>query len=85
MPINIFNAKNTEGRIDVARALGSAEIAMYVYDLAPGQSSSPYSRHSETLAQSGALDQRNMDARVAGAAKREKNKPHAASLIRMGS
>jgi uncharacterized cupin superfamily protein len=40
--INIFSAENTEGRIDVARALGSADIAMYVYDLAPGQSSSPY-------------------------------------------
>jgi uncharacterized cupin superfamily protein len=40
--INIFSAENTEGRIDVARALGSAETAMYLYDLAPGQSSSPY-------------------------------------------
>jgi uncharacterized cupin superfamily protein len=42
MPINIFSAENTEGRIDVARALGSADTAMYIYDLAPGQSSSPY-------------------------------------------
>jgi len=42
MPINLFDAENTEGRIDVARTLGSAETAMYVYDLAPGQSSSPY-------------------------------------------
>jgi len=42
MPINIFSAENTEGRIDVARALGSADTAMYVYDLGPGQSSSPY-------------------------------------------
>jgi uncharacterized cupin superfamily protein len=40
--INIFSAENTEGRIDVARALGSAAIAMYLYDLAPGQGSSPY-------------------------------------------
>jgi uncharacterized cupin superfamily protein len=40
--INIFSAENTEGRIDVARALGSTETAMYLYDLAPGQSSSPY-------------------------------------------
>jgi uncharacterized cupin superfamily protein len=42
VPINIFSAENTEGRIDVARALGSAAIAMYLYDLAPGQGSSPY-------------------------------------------
>jgi uncharacterized cupin superfamily protein len=42
MPINIFSAENSEGRIDVARALGSADTAMYVYDLAPGASSSPY-------------------------------------------
>jgi uncharacterized cupin superfamily protein len=40
--INIFSAENSEGRIDVARALGSADTAMYVYDLGPGQSSSPY-------------------------------------------
>jgi len=42
VPINIFSAENTEGRIDVARALGSAAIAMHLYDLAPGQGSSPY-------------------------------------------
>jgi uncharacterized cupin superfamily protein len=42
MPINIFSAENSEGRIDVARALGSADTAMYVYDLAPGASSTPY-------------------------------------------
>jgi uncharacterized cupin superfamily protein len=42
VPINIFSAENTEGRIDVARALGSADTAMYIYDLASGQSSSPY-------------------------------------------
>jgi uncharacterized cupin superfamily protein len=41
-PINIFSAENREGRIDVARALGSTATAMYVYDLPPGQSSSPY-------------------------------------------
>ena len=40
--VNIFSADNPEGRIDVARALGSAATAMYVYDLAPGESSSPY-------------------------------------------
>jgi uncharacterized cupin superfamily protein len=40
--INIFSAENPEGRIDVARALGSTAIAMYVYDLRPGESSSPY-------------------------------------------
>jgi uncharacterized cupin superfamily protein len=42
MAINIITADSAGGRIDVARALGSTEIAMYVYDLAPGESSSPY-------------------------------------------
>ncbi len=41
-PVNIFSAENTEGRIDVGRALGSTETLMFIYDLAPGQSSSPY-------------------------------------------
>jgi uncharacterized cupin superfamily protein len=41
-PVNIFSAENVEGRIDVARALGSAATSMYVYDLEPGQSSCPY-------------------------------------------
>ena len=41
-PVNIFSAENVEGRIDLARALGSAATLMYVYDLTPGQSSSPY-------------------------------------------
>jgi uncharacterized cupin superfamily protein len=40
--VNIFSAENVEGRIDVAAALGSAATTMYVYDLAPGQSSCPY-------------------------------------------
>jgi uncharacterized cupin superfamily protein len=40
--LNISTAENRDGRIDVARALGSTETAMYVYDLAPGESSSPY-------------------------------------------
>jgi uncharacterized cupin superfamily protein len=40
--VNIFSAENTEGRIDVAGALGSAATAMYVYDLAPGQGLCPY-------------------------------------------
>ncbi len=42
MAINIFSAENPEGRIDLARAAGSAETAMYVYDLEPGQSQCPY-------------------------------------------
>jgi uncharacterized cupin superfamily protein len=42
MAINILTAANTEGRIDIAGALGSPDTAMYVYDLGPGQSSSPY-------------------------------------------
>ena len=40
--LNISTAENRDGRIDVARKLGSTETAMYVYDLAPGESSSPY-------------------------------------------
>jgi len=41
-PVNIFSAENTEGRIDVGRALESTETLMFIYDLAPGQASSPY-------------------------------------------
>jgi hypothetical protein len=37
--INLFGTANIEGRLDVARALGSTATAMYIYDLAPGQSS----------------------------------------------
>jgi uncharacterized cupin superfamily protein len=40
--VNIFDAENLEGRIDVARLAGSTALAMFIYDLAPGQSSSPY-------------------------------------------
>jgi hypothetical protein len=40
--LNLFSAENLEGRIDVALAAGSTATAMFVYDLAPGQSSCPY-------------------------------------------
>jgi uncharacterized cupin superfamily protein len=40
--INIVSAENLEGRIDVGRAVGSTETLMFIYDLAPGQGSSPY-------------------------------------------
>jgi uncharacterized cupin superfamily protein len=40
--VNIFSSENRDGRIDVARAVGSTGTAMFVYDLAPGGSSSPY-------------------------------------------
>ena len=40
--VNIFSAENLEGRVDVARAVGTTSTAMFIYDLAPGQSSSPY-------------------------------------------
>jgi len=40
--INLFSAENREGRVDLAHAAGSAETAMYVYDLEPGQSQCPY-------------------------------------------
>jgi uncharacterized cupin superfamily protein len=39
--INVFTAENP-GRIDVSRAVGSEATAMYIYDLSPGRSSSPY-------------------------------------------
>jgi uncharacterized cupin superfamily protein len=40
--VNIFSAENLEGRIDVARAVGSKATLMFIYDLDPGRSSSPY-------------------------------------------
>ena len=40
--INLSRADNPAGRIDVAGALGSSALAMYVYDLSPGQASCPY-------------------------------------------
>jgi uncharacterized cupin superfamily protein len=39
--VNIY-AEKPEGRLDVARALGSSDYEMFIYDLAPGRSSSPY-------------------------------------------
>jgi uncharacterized cupin superfamily protein len=42
MTINIFDAENTQGRIDVAEAAGSRDMLMFVYDLEPGQGASPY-------------------------------------------
>jgi hypothetical protein len=39
--INVFSAENP-GRIDVGQAVGSQATAMYVYDVQPGGSSSPY-------------------------------------------
>jgi uncharacterized cupin superfamily protein len=40
--VNVFRAENREGRIDVAGAVGSTATVMFIYDLAPGESSSPY-------------------------------------------
>jgi uncharacterized cupin superfamily protein len=40
--VNVFRAKNVEGRVDVARALGSKTTLMFIYDVAPGQRQSPY-------------------------------------------
>jgi uncharacterized cupin superfamily protein len=39
--VNIFSEK-PEGRLDVARAVGSPAVASFIYDIAPGKSSSPY-------------------------------------------
>ena len=40
--IDLIGADGRGGRIEVAEALGSTEILMFIYDLAPGASSSPY-------------------------------------------
>src|SRR5262245_1322163 len=40
--LNLFTAENVAGRIDVGAALGSSGYLMYVYDVEPGRSSSPY-------------------------------------------
>ena len=40
--INILSAENLEGRVDVGRVVGSAATLMFIYDLAPGESSCPY-------------------------------------------
>jgi uncharacterized cupin superfamily protein len=39
--VNIFTGR-FEGRLDVAQAVGSDATAMFVYDLPPGNASSPY-------------------------------------------
>jgi uncharacterized cupin superfamily protein len=40
--VNIFSVENLEGRVDVARVVGSTATAIFIYDLEPGQSSCPY-------------------------------------------
>jgi uncharacterized cupin superfamily protein len=40
--INIFDAPNPGGRIDVAAAAGSQDTLMFAYDLEPGEASAPY-------------------------------------------
>jgi uncharacterized cupin superfamily protein len=40
--VNIFTAESPNGRVDVAAELGSSATAMFIYDLPPGRSSSPY-------------------------------------------
>jgi uncharacterized cupin superfamily protein len=40
--LNIFSVDKREGRLDVAGALRSSALMMFVYDLDPGTSSSPY-------------------------------------------
>ena len=40
--ISVFSENPGGGRIDVGRATGSTETLMFIYDLAPGASSSPY-------------------------------------------
>lgn len=40
--VNIVSADKPEGRLDVAQMLESRDLTMFVYDLDPGTSSSPY-------------------------------------------
>jgi uncharacterized cupin superfamily protein len=40
--VNVFSVEKPEGRLDVARAVGSSAVASFIYDIAPGRSSSPY-------------------------------------------
>jgi len=40
--VNILSAENPDGRVNVADAVGSTEMLMFIYVLAPGQASSPY-------------------------------------------
>jgi uncharacterized cupin superfamily protein len=39
--INVFNSA-FDGRLDASQAVGSKATAMYIYDVPPGRSSSPY-------------------------------------------
>jgi uncharacterized cupin superfamily protein len=40
--VNIFNVDKPGGRLDVGQVLGSSALMMFVYDLDPGSSSTPY-------------------------------------------
>ncbi|HVU76489.1 MAG TPA: cupin domain-containing protein [Gaiellaceae bacterium] len=40
--LNIFDVDKPEGRLDVSRLLDSTGLTMFVYDIDPGSSSSPY-------------------------------------------
>ena len=40
--VNVFSVDKPEGRLDVAQLLGSNALMMFVYDVEPGRSSSPY-------------------------------------------
>ena len=45
--INILSAENLEGRIDVAGALGSTELAMFIDDVRPGEHSTYHYEYDE--------------------------------------
>ena len=40
--VNVFSVEKSDGRLDVAELLHAAGFVMFVYDLEPGKSSSPY-------------------------------------------
>jgi uncharacterized cupin superfamily protein len=45
--VNIFGVENPEGRIDVAGALGSKELAMFAYDVGPGEHTTYHYEYDE--------------------------------------
>jgi uncharacterized cupin superfamily protein len=42
VPVNIFKAEITNGKVEVGTALGSERTTMSITDIAPGRSSCPY-------------------------------------------
>ena len=45
--INILSAENRQGRIDIGGALGSTELAMFIYDVGPGEHTTYHYEYDE--------------------------------------